>query len=1020
MRPGAQDEGWDVDLSLTGAGKRAGFGFDLHGLGSLLSSPTGLLILLLIAVLVGSLFLAWRDPVTMKIGFRNFVRGRRRTMVLLLGLLVGTAIISSSLVVGDTVGTLVTHFAYISDGNVHEAIYAQGIQGYSPFPYSLYSDINRSLTGQPGVQGVSPLLLAAGAAAGMDRESGVPQTGMNLVGTDANASQALGPFTTTGGKSLPGPLAGKVLLNPTSAQELDAHTGDHLTLTGPNERSLNVTVLGIVQADGRGGFQDNGQGNVFVTIANAQFLLGTPGAINYVAVTNVGGASGGIAHTSEVWKEINGSLPGILDSFPAGMLPAGITAHDVLGADVSSAANTSSQLTTLFLVIGLFSIVSGSILVVGIFVLLSEERRGQMGVARAIGMTRRQLLKSYYFEGLAYSMGSALLGTFIGVGMAFLLVEVLVSTVAPGASSQAVFDSFTVLPSSLLTAYITGFLLTLATVIATVTYVSRLNIVRAIRSLPEPPLTRKSYRKIALFGAGVVLLGLLLVRLGLPDSVDISVVLVGSSFVILGAGLIATAFVRSRYALTAVGAAFLLFWGDLSLRNWLFGTDHPGSIFILFLEGIFLILGAILVYLFNADLVMRALSRILGRRPKRVPVVMVAFSYPAHKPFRTAMTLSIFAMVLFTIVVIASIGNGIAVNVNSQVTSQSGGYTMAGTTSTPIPDFMGDIQNNSTLSSEIETAVPFASALASISVGSPGGPSYFQSKIAAAPSRVPANEDFYTSNHYNFSATLDGMSAGEIWQKLETDPGVAVVSGDYGASGFSFGPQHSAVTPGDTLNISVLGVRNATASVQVIGVLAETVLSVILLNPTTMTSTLHSTQDSLFLITAKSSANPQQVIYDLKRAFYPYGLQLLDFQQVFSSGLQFLLAFLDLLEIFVALGLIVGIAAIGILSLRAIVERRSEIGMIRAMGFRRSQVLAAFLMEYSFLALLGIGIGVLLGLLLSYDISQVAGGFFTFAIPWENLALIVGLSYALTLVATGGPSYRASRFPPAEALRYSE
>lgn len=93
-------------------------------------------------------------------------------------------------------------------------------------------------------------------------------------------------------------------------------------------------------------------------------------------------------------------------------------------------------------------------------------------------------------------------------------------------------------------------------------------------------------------------------------------------------------------------------------------------------------------------------------------------------------------------------------------------------------------------------------------------------------------------------------------------------------------------------------------------------------------------------------------------------------------------AIFDRLEVFVALGLMVGIAAIGITSLRAVVERRSQIGIARALGLRRRQVLFAFLREYGSLAAIGILIGTAMGLLIAYPAAEGAGaGFLTFSVP---------------------------------------
>jgi putative ABC transport system permease protein len=68
-----------------------------------------------------------------------------------------------------------------------------------------------------------------------------------------------------------------------------------------------------------------------------------------------------------------------------------------------------------------------------------------------------------------------------------------------------------------------------------------------------------------------------------------------------------------------------------------------------------------------------------------------------------------------------------------------------------------------------------------------------------------------------------------------------------------------------------------------------------------------------------------------------------------------------LLRGFMGLGLVVGIAALGVISARSVVERRQQIGMMRALGFQKVQVRLVFLTESSFIALLGLGAGVALG-----------------------------------------------------------
>ena len=96
---------------------------------------------------------------------------------------------------------------------------------------------------------------------------------------------------------------------------------------------------------------------------------------------------------------------------------------------------------------------------------------------------------------------------------------------------------------------------------------------------------------------------------------------------------------------------------------------------------------------------------------------------------------------------------------------------------------------------------------------------------------------------------------------------------------------------------------------------------------------------------------------------------------------------------------------------------------MRAIGFRRQMVQAAFLLESSFVALTSIVVGTILGLILAWNIiddqrQQPSWEGLELYIPWSNLLLIFAVVYAVAIVATVLPARRASRIGPAEALRY--
>jgi putative ABC transport system permease protein len=141
---------------------------------------------------------------------------------------------------------------------------------------------------------------------------------------------------------------------------------------------------------------------------------------------------------------------------------------------------------------------------------------------------------------------------------------------------------------------------------------------------------------------------------------------------------------------------------------------------------------------------------------------------------------------------------------------------------------------------------------------------------------------------------------------------------------------------------------------------------------------------------------------------------------VLSGFLQIGQSFEGLLEGFLGLGLVVGIAGLGIISIRSVTERRQEIGILRALGFRRKMILAVFVVENSYISLLGILIGILLGIDVGYAFAVSPNSGLNFVVPWQQILEIVGLAYALSMLATIGSARRAARIPPAEAIRYTE
>jgi putative ABC transport system permease protein len=115
-------------------------------------------------------------------------------------------------------------------------------------------------------------------------------------------------------------------------------------------------------------------------------------------------------------------------------------------------------------------------------------------------------------------------------------------------------------------------------------------------------------------------------------------------------------------------------------------------------------------------------------------------------------------------------------------------------------------------------------------------------------------------------------------------------------------------------------------------------------------------------------------------------------------------------------GLLVGGVGVVAIMMISVTERTREIGVRKALGARRAEILFQFLMEASFLTSLGGLIGIVLGAGIGWAVHFFSG--FPISLPWWSFAIGIGFSASVGLFFGMYPAFKASRLDPIEALRY--
>ncbi len=325
---------------------------------------------------------------------KNAARNSRRTATTAAALMIGLALVSAALTVGasikSTIGTTFEQSA-VADYYVTDDLLDVD------FPATLVSEVSESD-------------LVSGATGFTQLEARVDGAVVDVVGLDFDQIDGLldldvreGSFATN--------VSNPVVVSVDEAEAINASVGDVLTTGFADGATLEATIVGL--------FDD--QAIMFQDYLFDQRVLadaGQPQTLEWVALSITDGASP---------EAVDGLVASLGNEFPAANIETGDEFRERVTGMVDELLTMVNVMVALAVVIALIGI--ANTLALSVF-----ERTRELGLIRAVGMTRRQLRRMVRFEAALVATFGAVLGVGLGLFFGWGIATALPSTFASSTS----------------------------------------------------------------------------------------------------------------------------------------------------------------------------------------------------------------------------------------------------------------------------------------------------------------------------------------------------------------------------------------------------------------------------------------------------------------------------------------------------------------------------------------------------------------------------------------------------------
>ncbi len=946
-----------------------------------------------ILVIVGLTIAAIRSPLVRRIGFRNAVRRPREAALVMLGCVLGTALIVGSGSVADSFTASIRDQALQKLGPIDARINYESATDWAA--------ANARLNASP-INGVQVAAAAASLEAPLTSDtSPSPSPRAKLIEVDYRRAGSLtsakgidagaGPTPSTAWASTR--LAAHLNLKPNSV--VTVHT------SVPDQQFLITKIVDSALVTFIDGTLDTGD-NLLVSPGTISILQQQdPKALVPRYLTLIEGTG---RHTKS--PPDAASVEKLRSQLNRLVAPFNGNVAMVRADNLRSAKEVGASSGQFLVTIGAFGIIAGIMLLINVLLMLAEERLAELGTMRAVGLPRQPLIASFALEGALYSIVGATLGGFGGLGIGHVMVYLAGRATRPNVRmAEGLPIHFAIQPHTLLQGIAAGFLVSTVVVLATSYRVSRLDVIRALRGLPDPP---RRHRQAAtpfliagiLIGPPVSLWGYTTPK-ALPFLFGMPVF-----FACIGV-LVA----RRRGYVAGISAACApnMVWAVVFQT---LNKDVTAPISAV-LGGVVIVMSGVLFVNAQQGHIASLVRRVA--RGRTTVTSRLGLANPIAHRVRMLLTVAPFALVVFTLVYAEGISNLLSSQVHKIGPEIGGDYQMFATSSPVHPyDF-------STLETTTVKAVARTSTIIGSFASKPDAPQRFWQMTGFNRDIVKVRPPVLLRR----SAAYKTDRA--VYLDVAKDPDLIIVPAN-----FLFGTtQRLGNAKDDPKRTPQVG-DNYTIFDPASGAARDVTVAAVSYTDVTGSGAFYGERGAkeLFggrLIKASafisSAGDPAALKTQLEQAGVDFGLRATVIEDAAISFFAYIDDVVNLYRSDLGIGIVVGIAGIGVVLVRSVRDRRRQIGTLRAMGFDANQIGWSFLIEGAFVAIQGLVVGVGLGFVIvmaqsqGHQIKQLLGYQPALPSPSAVTAIMsIGL-FVASILASVGPARRASRIPPAVALR---